>query len=238
MVAQLDAKKKEFHKCCAELSAAQVKLTELQRALVVLKDPSAQIEALVVSIAEGKARLVELQTNLNAQIEGVNAAATKLALDQQTVKKHGEDVAVIKKDIKGVQDQILKSAENNALHRAVAEARTTVIEGVWNTLLAAANDCFSAIRGSASDITRDGKVFKVNNVKTVRLSGSTLDSLGLAMRAAIRSVFCPATDFMLLDEIAAGMDAERTAAALGVPQVILVTHEDVSDTLANNIVEV
>jgi len=244
LATQLEGKAKEFHKCCAELSAAEVKLTGLRSQSAKLKDPSEQIEVLVVSISTGKVQLVELQTKLNAQIEGVNAAATKLALDQQTVKKHGEDVAGIKGDIPGVRNQILKSAENNALHRAVAEARTTVIEGVWNTLLTAANECFSSIRGTVSDITREGKVFKVNGIKTVRLSGSTLDSLGLAMRAAIRAVFCPATDFVLLDEIAAGMDVERTAAAmaqvasLGIPQVILVTHEEVSDGLADNIVEV
>lgn len=244
LVTQLDGKKKEFHKCCADLSAAQVKLTQLQQELTKLTDPTTQIEALVVSISDGKVKLVELQTNLNAQIEGVNAAKTKLALDEQVVKKHGEDLAAIKKDIKAVQDRILESAENNAMHRAVAEARTTVIESVWNTLLTAANDCFSAIRGTVSEITRDGKFFRVNGVKTVRLSGSTLDSLGLAMRAAIRDVFCPATDFVLLDEVAAGMDVERTAAAmaqvacLNVPQVVLVTHENVSDSLANHIVEV
>jgi DNA repair exonuclease SbcCD ATPase subunit len=244
LVMRLEAKNSEYDKCCKDISAAEIKLTELQKALAKLIDPSEQIDALVESIVAGKVVLARLREALDVAVSELNTAATRLALDEQLVKKHGETIVEIKKDIKRVQDEILKSAENNALHRAVAVARTTVIEGVWGTLLTAANDCFSSIRGTVSDITREGKFFRVNGTKTVRLSGSTLDSLGLAMRAAIRAVFCPATDFMLLDEIAAGMDTERTAAAmaqvasLSVPQKILVTHEEVSDTLANHIIEV
>jgi DNA repair exonuclease SbcCD ATPase subunit len=244
MASQLKSKNEQYQKCCNDIKIAEEKLVVLQEALSELVDHTDSIDDAVAKIAAAKLELSDLQVVLQGCIEEVSAAATKLALDEQAVRTHAEAVLEIKGDIKVVQGSILASAENNGLHRAVADARGVVVEGVWNKLFAVTNECFSQIRGTVSDITRDGKLFRVNNMKTVRLSGSTLDSLGLAMRAAIRDIFAPATDFVLLDEIAAGADPTRTAAmmaqvaCLNVGQKILVTHEEISDSLANNIVEV
>jgi len=244
LVTKLKSKNEEYDKVCQQIASAEGLLTALQKELSTKVDTTDRIEECLRLLEINKAKKLLLDEELLARTAEVNTAATNLALAEQAIKNREAAISEIKAEMRGVLKQIQLSAENNALHRAVAEGRIKVIEGVWNTLLTAANDCFSAIRGVPSEITREGKSFKVNGLKTIRLSGSTLDSLGLAMRAAIRDVFAPNTEFMFLDEAAAGADIDRTAAmmaqiaSLSVEQTILVTHEEVSDTLANHIVEV
>lgn len=244
LVTSLKEKREQFDKVCHDITFAKSGLIQLQEQLDEQMDTSEDIETAIVEISAVKEALRVLEEARDVAVEQRNTAMNKLSLDQQTMASFHKAVEEIEGDIKAVTDTILASAENNSLHRAVAEARGVVIESVWNKLFAVTNECFSHIRGEASDIVRDGKVFKVNGVKTVRLSGSTLDSLGLAMRAAIRDIFAPTTNFILLDEICAGMDPDRTVAAmaqvatLNVGQKILVTHEEVSDGLADNIIEV
>jgi len=75
------------------------------------------------------------------------------------------------------------------------------------------------------------------------LSGSTLDSLGLAIRIALGKTFLPSVDFLMLDEPGSGMDEERETAMLGVlatcnySQVLVVTHSELADTFATSVVQ-
>lgn len=76
------------------------------------------------------------------------------------------------------------------------------------------------------------------------LSGSTLDSLGLAIRIGLVKTFLPSVRFLLVDEPAAGMDDEREAAMLALlstcdlEQVIMITHSSQADAFATNITEI
>jgi ABC-type transport system involved in cytochrome bd biosynthesis fused ATPase/permease subunit len=73
-------------------------------------------------------------------------------------------------------------------------------------------------------------------------SGSTIDSLGLAIRVALVRTFLPTAPFLILDEPAAACSEARTDNMLGFvvgcgfPQVLLVTHEDVSESVADHII--
>lgn len=75
------------------------------------------------------------------------------------------------------------------------------------------------------------------------LSGSTLDVLGLAIRIALVRTFLPATKVLLLDEPFAACDSERQTNSLGFllglgfSQVLVITHEDSSETVANSHIE-
>jgi DNA repair exonuclease SbcCD ATPase subunit len=244
LVTQLKGKQEEYDKVCEALATAQASLSAAKLALSDSKDVSEDILEKEKEVEDCKANLDDLRNMLQESTTELNNATTQLKLNEQIVAEHSKGVAEVKADVEAVNAKLLKSAENNALLRAVSAARSTVVENVWNTLFSATKTCFSLIRGVESNIVRDGKFFRVNGIKTVRLSGSTLDSLGLAMRGAIRDVFTPTSDVMLLDELAAGMDEDRTAAAmsqvsaLSVAQKILVTHENISDGLADNIVEV
>ena len=83
----------------------------------------------------------------------------------------------------------------------------------------------------------------VNGEYVGSLSGSTLDLLGLAIRVALVKTFLPTCPFLILDEPASAMDSNRTAlmmgflSGVGFNQIILVTHEDLSEAVANNVIE-
>jgi ABC-type transport system involved in cytochrome bd biosynthesis fused ATPase/permease subunit len=71
-----------------------------------------------------------------------------------------------------------------------------------------------------------------------------MDSLGLAMRMSLQKTFLPSLDFMCLDEPGAACDDGRETAMLGVlassgyEQVILVTHSDLADSFATQVVQI
>lgn len=140
-----------------------------------------------------------------------------------------------------LQSSIRTYDANNALIKRLREVRPIVAAQLWAVVLAAVSRYFSEIRGTRSTVTvlRDG--FLVDGKPAEAYSGSTLDSLGLAIRIALAKTFLPNLDFLLLDEPAAGMDDKREAAMLGVlaganfAQVILVTHSDLADTFAQSV---
>ena len=75
-------------------------------------------------------------------------------------------------------------------------------------------------------------------------SGSTRDSLGLAIRLMLQKTFLPNVSFMLADEPGAAFDDVRESdmlavlAGSGLDQVILVTHSDLADTFAANVITI
>ena len=109
-------------------------------------------------------------------------------------------------------------------------------------MLSAVSSYFSEMRGEKSRVSKDTDGFKVGGHSVQSLSGSTLDILGLAIRVALVRTFLPASPFLVVDEPAQGCDDARTESLLaflvrcGFQQVLLVTHEDVSETVASNVV--
>jgi len=134
--------------------------------------------------------------------------------------------------------------EHNALIRKLRDIRPTIAKQLWNSILQAASSYFSQVRGQPSVITKSDKDFLVDGKPAADLSGSTMDSLGLAIRLGLQKTFLPMLDFMLLDEPASGCDDTREAAMLGVlascgyNQVVLVTHSTLADTFAQQVVQI
>ena len=109
-------------------------------------------------------------------------------------------------------------------------------------MLAVVSDTFSNMRGIDSEVVKTEKGFSINGLPVHRLSGSAKAILGIAVRSALRDIFST-SPFMVLDEPFDGMDESRAASAMSAicsiqGQVLLITHEDVSDSSANNLVEV
>lgn len=131
---------------------------------------------------------------------------------------------------------------NNNLIKKLRLARPRVADKLWSIVLASTSSYFSAIRGEVSAVTRTEDGFRVNGYSVAGLSGSTLDALGLAIRLSLTKTFLPNARFLILDETAAGMDEERETAMLGLiascgmDQVILVTHSQLADAFAHNII--
>lgn len=135
-------------------------------------------------------------------------------------------------------------AFNNALLKRVRQARPLIADKLWGMTLAAVSRYFSEMRGQVSVVTKDGDGFKVDGHIVHTLSGSTLDILGLAIRVALTRTFLPTAPLLVLDEPFHGCDDERTAlslgflSGLGMSQVLLVTHEEISDSVADSVIEI
>jgi DNA repair exonuclease SbcCD ATPase subunit len=133
---------------------------------------------------------------------------------------------------------------NNALLKKIRGARPLIADKLWELVLTSVSTMFSQMRGEKSVVTKDGEGFKVNGARVTCLSGSTLDILGKSIRMALVKTFIPNCSFMLLDEPFASMDRTRSEDALafvmasGIQQVILITHEDISESVAASIIEI
>lgn len=147
---------------------------------------------------------------------------------------------------KARQQELADLRFNNKLLKDVRAARPIISDKLWNMVLGAVSRYFSEMRGVESVVTKGQDGFMVDGhvVSPVTLSGSALDILGLAIRVALVKTFLPACPFFVLDEPAQGCDDNRTANLLsflsscGFGQVLLVTHEDTSESVAQNMITI
>lgn len=176
--------------------------------------------------------MAQFAQNLRHETERALSAyrAAKAAL------QHAEcEVAIVKADLKQLEF-------NNALLKAVREARPTVTNRLWALVLSAVSTYFSDMRGTPSVVTREGGEFMVDGHPVATLSGSTIDALGLAVRVALLRTFLPNLSLLILDEPNAAMDAERTAqvlgfvSAAGFEQTLIVSHDEMTTDVADHII--
>lgn len=183
---------------------------------------------------EGSNALLVLKISEVERVFADEKAAYERALAQvEALTKSGEQ---LRADIEGVQF-------NNGLVKKVRAARPIIANKLWNLVLATVSTLFSQMRGEASIVTREGDKFLING-RSSSVSGSTLDILGLAIRCALVKTFIPNCPFLVLDEPSAACDADRTAALIGFvagagfKQILLVTHEDASEALSSNLIQI
>lgn len=145
--------------------------------------------------------------------------------------------------IKQLQADIEATQFNNALVKKIRGARPIIANKLWNLVLSTVSVLFSQMRGEQSVVAKEKDGFTVNGKPIESLSGSTQDILGLAIRCALIKTFVPACPFLVLDEPSAACDADRSAALVGFvagagfKQIILVTHEEITESVSNNIVQ-
>ena len=156
-------------------------------------------------------------------------------------RKRGRDA--LKSQLKAAEKELVDTGFNNSLLKKLRNARPQVANKLWGMVLHSVSKYFSVVRGVPSQVTRGDNGFLVDGQSVGGLSGSTLDALGLAIRIALTKTFLPNTRWMVLDEPAAACDAEREMAMLGLvagsdfDQVLLVTHSDLSDVLAAQVIQ-
>jgi DNA repair exonuclease SbcCD ATPase subunit len=131
---------------------------------------------------------------------------------------------------------------NNGLVKKLRAIRPVIANKLWNTVLASVSVMFSQMRKEESWVTKEKDGFKVNGQSVESLSGSTLDLLGLALRASCLRTFLPQCGLLVLDEPMHGCDEERSESMLGFlksvdfRQTLLVSHESVSESVADNLI--
>lgn len=137
----------------------------------------------------------------------------------------------------------LKSLEfNNTLLKKVRAARPVISDRLWSIVLQAVGSYFSEIRGVRSRVTKDSSGFQVDGHPVSTLSGSALDSLGLAIRVALVRTFLPSSPFLVLDEPSSAMDEGRTSNMLGFlstcgfGQILMCSHDPLSESVCDHVV--
>ena len=131
---------------------------------------------------------------------------------------------------------------NNGLVKKLRAIRPVIANKLWNTVLASVSVMFSQMRREESWVTKEKDGFKVNGQSVESLSGSTLDLLGLSIRTSLLRTFLPQCGLLVLDEPMHGCDADRSESMLGFlksvdfRQTLLVSHEEVSESVADNLI--
>lgn len=168
----------------------------------------------------------------------------KVAAAKATYENAKAQVDKIRDQLAEAKADLDKVEFNNALLKQVRAARPVIANKLWTMVLSAVSRYFSAMRGQDSLVTKDGDGFKVNGSVLGSLSGSTLDILGLAIRLALVKTFLPHAPFLILDEPSAACDGQRTSAMMGFlvgagfDQLLVVTHEDISEQAAEQLIEI
>lgn len=236
-IAQRDA----YQSTLAAVNQRAISLQDQVQALDPLNDEAfnaleAEYLAAAQAVSMTEAKIAEITKDM-ADAE----AAFKLAVAQYESARVSrqnliDQIAQIDKDIAEVEF-------NNTLVKKIRAARPIIANKIWNMVLSMVSQLFSRMRGEASIVTRGEDGFLVNGKGIDGLSGSTLDILGLAVRTALVRTFVPGCSMMVLDEPAAACDNSRATALLGFiassgfDQTILITHEEVSESFANNLIQ-
>jgi len=223
-----------------DLEDDRLKLVHELRGLSPVSDGTlAQAEA---GLKEGEETLAEARgaiMDLQRSIDGAKADFQfAVAMHTAALEKRAQ----LEKQIESTKQEISALEFNNALVKKIRAARPVIGNKLWSMVLASVSTVFSQMRGENSIVSKEKDGFTVNGKSVDSLSGSTLDLLGLAIRCALTKTFVPGCQFIVLDEPSASCDASREAAMLGYiaasgfSQVLLVTHSDVSESFANNLI--
>ena len=243
-VKAVESAQAKYELAVEQLNAASAALNSAQQALATHQSPTADTilelteakdnASLNLNAAKGEIILAEREM---AEVTTAFEAAQRLwSMAQSRVDDSTAVIAACKKDLGSL-------AFNNGLVKKLRAIRPVVANRVWASVLSATSVMFSQMRGEPSVVTKETSGFLVNGQSVASLSGSTLDLLGLALRVSMTRTFIPNSGLLVLDEPCAAMDSDRTEAMLGFiasagyQQVLLITHEEISSSIADNLIE-
>lgn len=184
-----------------------------------------------------------------ATAKALETAKERVAAMKDQVKEHTQKLAEARQSLLDAELQLSEAKEeleeitfNNNLIKKLRTVRPEIANKIWSSVLGAVSHYFSTMRGTKSVVSKLEDVFLVDGSPVTSYSGSTQDVLGLALRIALIRTFLPTCDFMLLDEPFAACDDGRQTTALGFlagagfKQLLVITHEDISESVADNLV--
>ena len=168
---------------------------------------------------------------------------------QREADKLINDAKVLEKEIGDLTGKVLelnkklrRDAHNGQILKQVRRARPIIVNKIWATVLAAVSGTFSELRQQECVVSKTEKGFAVDGLPVHRLSGSEKSILGIALRVSLRNIFAPSAGFLILDEVAADCDEERTAVVTAAiasvqGQTISITHEGISSLSCDNLID-
>lgn len=238
---RLDKARSHFDRSVVQLGGAD---TEHGLAMVALNALDVgKANAVLAEAKEAQASVSEAFLAAQAGEKTVLQASQALR-DAETA--HEAQVRVYQgaqKRLEGLRTDLAAMQLHNQVIKRVREARPVVANKVWALVLSTVSQYFSQVRGTPSVVTRGEKGFAVDGKSAKSLSGSTKDSLGLAIRLALAKTFLPNLGFLILDEPAAACSDSRESAMLGLlsacdfDQILMVTHSDLADAYSTSIIQ-
>ena len=185
--------------------------------------------------------------SLSQQLQQVQHSLTHLdQLTQPWFTQHQKlthKINQLQNHIQTTQHDIHNINTNNQLLKALRSIKPQIANQIWQTVCSTISHYFSLMRQQTSVISKNDNGFIIDGKDVYSLSGSTLDILGLAIRVALTKTFLPHCRFLLLDEPFAACDAQRQAHALGFisslgfDQIIIATHDNLTETVADYVIE-
>jgi DNA repair exonuclease SbcCD ATPase subunit len=173
----------------------------------------------------------------------IRVAKAEQAMAEQAYRTAVERKVQLEAEVAKCRDDLANLQFNNNLLKKVRAARPQVADQLWNTVLAAVSQMLTQMRGQQSVVAKSKDGFSVNGVPVTSLSGSALDLLALAIRCSLVRTFLPHVGVAVMDEVTAACDSDRTETMLGFlkvagfSQVLLVSHEDAVDAVADHLIQ-
>lgn len=246
-----EAKAAAYQRAVGQKEQAWATLTRLNREAAEIgskvdaaKEAVAAAEGTLQRATELSLALGEAQAQAAAANDALAAAEGELRHAQAMYQQTLEHWKMLGKQLEQARQEFKDMTWTNALITKIRKARPKVADELWSIVNASIGKHFSDIRGTPSKVTREDNDFKVDGHSISGLSGSTMDALGLAVRVGLTKTFLPNTSFMSLDEPAAACDEVRERnmlgmiAASGFDQVLLITHSDQCESVANSVVRI
>lgn len=245
---EADRKAKEADEARAQLATEQYhKLADAYAKAVADRDEFEAPDAdMIIALTEAKDQAI---LNLNAATGEIELARKEIVEITKAHEQAKQMWAVCQSRVDDAQRVIAECKAdldslsfNNGLVKKLRAIRPVIANKLWNTVLASVSVMFSQMRKEESWVTKEKDGFKVNGQSVESLSGSTLDLLGLALRCALLRTFLPQCGLLVLDEPMHGCDEERSESMLGFlksvdfRQTLLVSHESVSASVADNLI--
>ena len=231
--------KHEFSLAEAKRETLQTQLE--QETLFVIYEQDGETRA---EYCKAKAKLQEWQLAAKAAEALAASAEAEVVKAQAVYEANLKSWKALQATRKSLAEGIQEQQKNNSLIKKLREARPAVAKQLWSIVLAGVSHYFSQVRGVQSVVTREGQGFSIDGKPVAAYSGSTKDSLALAVRVVLQKTFLPNIDFAIFDEVASACDDSRESEMLamlstcGLKQVVLVTHSSLADSYAANVIRI
>lgn len=228
----------------AEIAAKQIADIEAKLQQVQLSELTEEEQEALATIEAVKSEFAVVQQDRLRVASALKDAESRLTTEKAVYAAKLQAWEASQAQRAQLVELLAKYHFHNGIISKLREARPVVAAKLWALVLAGVSHYFSQIRGVASTVTRGEKGFLIDGKAVEAFSGSTKDSLGLAIRLMLQKTFLPNVGFMLADEPGAAFDGARESdmlavlAGSGLDQVILVTHSDLADTFASNVITI
>ncbi len=247
---QLDDDIKQVSRMEAELELCEDHLADANKALEDLPDAAEDAEILAAEQREAKYQQDkhDQQMAANTLNHAVSAAVSAHSQAVAVVKRTGEALDAAHATNKAAEDDVAEAKRCDRLVRFLRERRQSYLKEVWDTIGALSSNL---VRKSSSNSisridNREGEFFyeeEGNLAPTISASGAQKALIGTSLRMGLSRALYGGDALMIFDEPTEGcteFNASNMVATLATSarQVLLITHRENDQALAQHIINV